>query len=158
MAVAAAGDRTAPLAQDIPLPWEARVLSPAEQVEIQAGKIVLEEIPVRGKKGRTFEAVGIVHGDLGRGPRGSSPTSAVTTNSCPGSSGPSSRTKAKRVFLVEQHLKLPLGVHRRYRLRYTGPAGDGGLPDRLGQGALAGSPAQPFGRRHLGPLAGRALR
>ncbi len=48
-------------------------------------------------------------------------------NSCPAWSGPSSQTKATPVFLVEQYLKLPLGVHRRYRLRYTVRRGTDGF-------------------------------
>jgi len=59
VAVAAAGERPVLLTQDVPTFWEAVTLSSAEQEEIQQGKVVLREVPVRGKKGRTFEAAGI---------------------------------------------------------------------------------------------------
>lgn len=118
MAVVAAGERSAFLTQDVPTFWEAVSLSPAEQVEIQQGKVVLRELPVRGKKGRTFEAVGIFTATL------EEVLGVVTDFRSYNEFMPRvERTVvtdvSETVFLVEQYLKLPLGVHRRYRLRYT---------------------------------------
>ena len=118
MAVASAGGRPIHLAQEAPDRWEAVSLSPAEQVEIQQGKVVLRELPVRGKKGRTFEAVGVFTATLDE-------VLGIVTDFrrysefMPRVERTVVTDVSDTVFLVEQYLKLPLGVHRRYRLRYT---------------------------------------
>jgi hypothetical protein len=117
MAVAASGERPVQLTQEAPDRWEAVSLSPAEQVEIQQGKVVLRELPVRGKKGRTFEAVGIFTATLDE-------VLGIVTDFrrydefMPRVERIVVTDVSETVFLVEQYLKLPLGVHRRYRLRY----------------------------------------
>ena len=111
-------------------------------------------IPSPGLKGRTYEAVGILEGTLEE-------ASAIVIDyrSYQEFMPRTERTvvidESDAVALVEQYLKLPLGVHKRYRLRYTYRKGDGGFRGRLGQGALARGPAEPVGRRHLGLLADR---
>ena len=126
VAVAAAGERLVLLTQDVPTFWEAVTLSSAEQEEIQQGKVVLREVPVRGKKGRTFEAVGIYTATLDE-------VFGIVTDFrrydefMPRVERIVVTDVSDTVFLVEQHLKLPLGVHRRYRLRYTARREAGGF-------------------------------
>ena len=114
-----------PQDRDIICELEPVRLSPGEQIAVEAGRIIVREVPDTRPKGRTFEAVGTFaaapadvlrivtdfrHYDefMPRVAR------IAVTEESPG------------VFLVEQHLKLPLGVHRRYRLRYTvRPAAEG---------------------------------
>lgn len=126
VALAGAGERAPSPVQEGPVQWEPVILSPGEQIEIQSGKIVVREVPAPGLKGRTYEAVGIFTATLDEVlkvvtdyrhydefmPR---VERTVVTDECP------------TVFLVEQYLKLPLGVHRRYRLRYTIRQGTGGF-------------------------------
>lgn len=100
-------------------------LSPGEQIAVEAGRIVVREVPDTRPKGRTFEAVGTfaasaadvlrIVTDFGRYDEFMPRVERVAV----AEEGPG-------VFLVEQHLKLPLGVRRRYRLRYTVlPAAEG---------------------------------
>ena len=58
VASAGAGDRSPFAIQEGPVQWEPVTLSPAEQIEIQAGRIVVRAVPAPGLKGRTYEAVG----------------------------------------------------------------------------------------------------
>lgn len=102
------------------------VLSAAEQAEILKGKIVLKDVANPGLAGRTFEAIGTLPGTLEQVlavildyrhydefmPR---VERIVVTDEGP------------LVSLVEQHLKLPLGIMRRYRLRYTAHPGVNGF-------------------------------
>ena len=105
-------------AQEGQLQMGAVTLTSAEQVEIQAGKVILRAIPSPGLKGRTYEAVGILAGTLDEAIK-------VVTDyrHFPEFMPRTQRTvvidESDDVSLVEQYLKLPLGVHKRYRLRYT---------------------------------------
>ena len=105
-------------AQEGQLQMEAVTLTSAEQVEIQAGKVILRAIPSPDLKGRTYEAVGTLAGTLDEAIK-------VVTDyrHFPEFMPRTQRTvvidESDDVSLVEQYLKLPLGVHKRYRLRYT---------------------------------------
>jgi Polyketide cyclase / dehydrase and lipid transport len=100
------------------LQLEPVTLSAAEQEELQAGRIVLRAVPSPGLKGRTFEAVGLLPGTVDQ-------ALAVITDYrsyadfMPRLERVVVTEESPTVFVVEQYLKLPLGVHRRYRLRYT---------------------------------------
>jgi hypothetical protein len=107
-----------PPSQETRLQLEAVSLSAIEQAHVENGRIVLREVPEPDLRGRTFEAVGILEGALEDVleiladyrhydefmPR---VERTVVTD------------ESETVALVEEHLKLPLGVHKRYRLRYT---------------------------------------
>jgi hypothetical protein len=113
-------------AQEGQVQMEAVTLTSAEQVEIQAGKVVLRAIPSPGLKGRTYEAVGILEGAL-------EAALAIVTDYrryqefMPRTERTVVIDESDQVSLVEQYLKLPLGVHKRYRLRYTLRRGDAGF-------------------------------
>lgn len=101
-------------------------LSAAEQADILAGKIIVREVPAPGKAGRTFEAVGIIMGALDE-------VLGIVTDyrGYPEFMPRVERTvvtdESDTVALVEQYLKLPLGVHKRYRLRYAVRRADEGF-------------------------------
>ena len=112
-------------AQEGLVQFEAVTLSPAEQAEIHKGRIVPRPVPTPGSKGRAFEAVGLITGTLDE-------VLGIVTDyrRYPEFMPRVERTvvtdESDAVSLVEQHLKLPLGVRKRYRLRYTlrrGPDG-----------------------------------
>jgi hypothetical protein len=100
-------------------------LSWAEQADIQAGRIIVREVPGPGLKGRIFEAVGVLPAKL------EDAFAAITdyrnyADFMPRVERVVVTEEGPDVFLVEQYLKLPLGAHRRYRLKYTArraPAG-----------------------------------
>jgi hypothetical protein len=107
-----------PPSQEAQLQLEAVSLSAAEQALIEQGRIVLREVPEPGLKGRTFEAVGTLEGALG------DVMTILADYRCYDEFMPRvQRTvvtdESEAVCLVEEYLKLPLGVHKRYRLRYT---------------------------------------
>lgn len=114
---ARAGGRPLP-SQDITCELEPVRLSPGEQIAVEAGRIVVREVPDTRPKGRTFEAVGTfaaapadvlrIVTDFGHYDEFMPRVARIAVTE-----------ESPAVFLVEQHLKLPLGVHRRYRLRYT---------------------------------------
>jgi len=105
-------------AQESQVQMEAVTLTSAEQVEIQAGEVVLRAIPSPGLNGRTYEAVGILEGTLEE-------AFAIVLDYrryqefMPRTERTVVIEEGDNVSLVEQYLKLPLGVHKRYRLRYT---------------------------------------
>ena len=126
VAIAGAGDRSLSPIQEGPVQWEPVTLSPAEQIEIQAGRIIVRAVPAPGLKGRTYEAIGTFTATLDE------VLKIVTDYRHYGEFMPRvERTvvtdESATVFLVEEHLKLPLGVHRRFRLRYTVRQGTEGL-------------------------------
>jgi len=93
-------------------------LSPEERALILKGKIVLRDLPNPGRKGRTYEAVGILQGSLDE-------AFAVLTD-FGGYADYMPNVAAVRVCdvtgpcsVVEVKLHLPLGVKKQYRLRYT---------------------------------------
>jgi hypothetical protein len=99
------------------------ILSAAEQADVRKGKIVLKDVANPGLKGRTFEAIGTLTGTLDevlavildyRNYHQFMPRveRTIVTDEAPG------------VALVEQHLRLPLGLTRKYRLRYTACVGE----------------------------------
>jgi len=113
-------------AQEGLVQMEAVTLTSAEQVEIQAGRVILRTLPSPGLKGRTYEAVGILEGTL-------EAALAIVTDYrryaefMPKVERTAVTDESDAVSIVEQYLKLPLGVHKRYRLRYTLRRGDEGF-------------------------------
>ncbi len=112
-------------AQEAQAQFDVVTLLPAEQAEIHSGRIVPREVPTPGLKGRTFEAVGMITGTLDE-------VLGVLTDYrryheyMPRVARTVVTDESDAVSLVEQHLRLPLGVRKRYRLRYTlrrGPEG-----------------------------------
>ena len=93
-------------------------LSPEERALILKGKIVLRDLPNSGRKGRTYEAVGILQGSLDEafevltdfGSYAEFMPSVGAVRVCD-ITGPCS--------VVEVKLHLPLGVKKQYRLKYT---------------------------------------
>jgi len=101
-------------------------LSPEERALILKGKIVLRNLPNPGRKGRTYEAVGILQGSLDE-------AFAVLTD-FGGYADYMPNVAAVRVCdvtgphaVVEVKLHLPLGVKKQYRLRYTSARDDSGF-------------------------------
>jgi len=118
-AAATAGRGLTPVrGQEAQLQLDPVTLSGAEQADIQAGRIIVREVPSPGLKGRTFEAVGILPGTL-------DDAFAVITDYrryadfMPRVERVVVTEVDPAVSFVEQYLQLPLGAHRRYRLRYT---------------------------------------
>lgn len=101
-------------------------LSPAEQASVQADRIIVREVAAPGSKGRTFEAVGIITGALEE-------VLGIVTDYrryhefMPRVERTVVTDESDTVSLVEQYLKLPLGVRKRYRLRYVVRRADAGF-------------------------------
>jgi hypothetical protein len=93
-------------------------LSSEERALILKGKIVLRDLPNPGRKGRSYEAVGILQGSLDE-------AFAVLTDFGNYADFMPSVGAAKvcditgPCAVVEVKLHLPLGVKKQYRLRYT---------------------------------------
>jgi len=122
---ARAAVRASAAAQEDLVQFEVVTLLPAEQAEIHKGRIVPRDVPTPGLKGRAFEAVGMITGTLDE-------VLGILTDYrsyhefMPRVERTVVTDESDGVSLVEQHLKLPLGVRKRYRLRYTlrrGPEG-----------------------------------
>lgn len=102
------------------------VLSALEQAEVLKGKIVLKDVANPGLRGRSFEAIGTLPGTLEQ-------VLAVILDYrhyaefMPRVERIAVTDEGPLVALVEQHLKLPLGITRRYRLRYTARPGLNGF-------------------------------
>ncbi|MBE3125127.1 MAG: hypothetical protein IMZ57_05645 [Acidobacteria bacterium] len=101
-------------------------LSPEERALILKGKIVLRNLPNPGRKGRTYEAVGILRGSLDEA------FAVLTDYGCYADYMPS--VGAVRICeatgpssVVEVKLHLPLGVKKQYRLRYTSTRHESGF-------------------------------
>lgn len=101
-------------------------LSPEERALILKGKIVLRNLPNPGRKGRTYEAVGILQGSLDEA------FAVLTDYGCYADYMPS--VGAVRICevtgpssVVEVKLHLPLGVKKQYRLRYTSTRHESGF-------------------------------
>lgn len=101
-------------------------LSPGERALILKGKIVLRDLPNPGRKGRTYEAVGILQGSLDEA------FAVLTDYGCYADYMPS--VGAVRICevtgpssVVEVKLHLPLGVKKQYRLRYTSTRHESGF-------------------------------
>jgi Polyketide cyclase / dehydrase and lipid transport len=92
-------------------------LSAGERAEILKGYVVLRELPNPGKTGRTFEARGVL-------PCGLDDAFGVITNYArypefmPQVDRTEVRPEGPGVSIVDLHLGLPLGMKKRYRLRY----------------------------------------
>jgi hypothetical protein len=93
-------------------------LSSEERALILKGKIVLRDLPNPGRKGRTYEAIGILQGSLDEA------FAVLTDYGCYADYMPS--VGAVRICeatgpssVVEVKLHLPLGFKKQYRLRYT---------------------------------------
>jgi hypothetical protein len=115
-----------PPPQEAQLQLEAVSLSAIEQAHVENGRIVLREVSEPELKGRTFEAVGILEATL---------DNILTVLSdfrhydefMPRVERTVVTDESETVALVEEHLKLPLGVRKRYRLRYTVHRGTDGF-------------------------------
>lgn len=123
VAVAVTVEPQGALPQAAPPAAADQTLSSVERAEVLKGRIVLREIPNPGRKGRTFEAVGVLPVSL------DDALSVITDYRSYGDFMPRvERTvvtdESASVSVVEQYLKLPLGTHRRFRLRYSVRRGD----------------------------------
>lgn len=101
-------------------------LSPKERSLILKGKIVLRDLPNPGRKGRTYEAVGILQGSLDEA------VAVLTDYGCYPDYMPS--VGAVHICeavgpnsVVEVKLHLPLGVKKQYRIKYNWTRGDSGF-------------------------------
>ncbi len=100
----------APAGQDAP-PTE------AERAELRKGHVILKEIPSPGKKGRTFQALGIL-------PCGLEEAFAVLTDFgkyqefMPQVQRAEARSEGPGAAVVDLRLGLPLGMAKSYRLHY----------------------------------------
>ena len=126
IAVSAPSRRTAGIPQEAGLQLDPVVLSAAEQGEVLKGKIVVRSIPNPGLKGRTYEAIGNMAGEL------EDVLAVILDYRHYGEFMPRVERivvtdEGPMVALIEQHLKLPLGITRRYRLRYTARVGADGF-------------------------------
>lgn len=126
IAVSAPSRRTGGTPQEAGLLLDPVVLSAAEQDDVLKGKIVVRSVPNPGLKGRTYEAVGSVAGGI------EDVLAVILDYRHYGEFMPRVERMAvtdegPMVALVEQHLKLPLGITRRYRLRYTARVGAEGF-------------------------------
>jgi hypothetical protein len=101
-------------------------LSSEERALVLKGKIVLRDLPNPGRKGRSYEAVGILQGSLDEafavltdfGSYADFMPSVGAAKVCD-ITGPCS--------VVEVKLRLPLGVKKQYRLRYTSTRHESGF-------------------------------
>ena len=116
----AAGAAAAPVSAAPGLAAEHAVtLAPQERAELRRGRIVLRTLPPDGRKGRTYDAFGLLQGSLDE-------AAAVLTDFerypefMPNVSSVRVCERAAPCSVVETSLHLPLGVRKRYRLRYTG--------------------------------------
>ena len=105
---------------------ESQPLSSLERAEVLKGKIILREVPSPDRKGRTFEAAGVLLATVEEA------LSAITDYRRYGEFMPRVEKtvvtdESDSVSIVEEYLKLPLGVHRRYRLRYSVCRGEDGF-------------------------------
>jgi hypothetical protein len=101
-----------------PTEFACPALSALERDDVRKGKIVLRELDNPGRKGGTYEAVGVLPATLEKA------LSAITdyrhyAEFMPRVERVVVTDESDSVSLVEQYLKLPLGISRRYRLRYT---------------------------------------
>jgi hypothetical protein len=122
--VAAQGSEVRP--QSGPTEFACPALSALERDDVLKGKILLRELDNPSRKGRTYEAVGILSATLEKA------ISTITdyrhyAEFMPRVDRVVVTDESDSVSLVEQYLKLPLGVSRRYRLRYTVMRGEAGF-------------------------------
>jgi len=101
-------------------------LSVRERTEVLKGKVVLREVPNPGRKGRTYEAVGVLPGTLDEA------LAVVTDYRCYPEFMPRvSRTvvtdESETVSIIDLYLNLPLGMDKRYRLKYRSEKGADGF-------------------------------
>jgi hypothetical protein len=101
-------------------PVQARdiALTPEERALVGKGKIILRELASPGQKGRTYEAVGLVQGSLDEA------VSVLTDfehypEFMPNVSAVRVCDQVQPCSVIETSLRLPLGIKKRYRLRYT---------------------------------------
>lgn len=109
-----------------PSPGQEAVLSAEERALVLTGKVILRTCPADGRKGRAYEAIGLIPGSLAEAESvlvdfGSYPDympNVFDLKVC---------ERAGPVTIVETTLRLPLGVKKQYRLRYTVSRDDGGF-------------------------------
>jgi len=100
------------------------LLTTAERKEVLEGRIVLRRIPERGRKGRTYEVVGILEGaleevfgiltDYRAYPEFQDTVTIISV-----------RKENESDSIVEFSLDLPLGMKKKFRMRYSAQKGDG---------------------------------
>ena len=101
-------------------------LSVRERTEVLKGKVVLREVPNPGRKGRTYEAVGVLPGSLDE-------ALAVVTDYrhypefMPRVSRTDVTDESETVSIIDLYLNLPLGMDKRYRLKYRVQKGADGF-------------------------------
>jgi len=109
-----------------PSPGQEAVLSAEERALVLTGKVILRTCPDTGRKGRTYEAIGLIQGSLAE-----AESVLVDFDSYPDYMPNVFDLKvcerADPVTIVETTLRLPLGVKKQYRLRYTAARDDGGF-------------------------------
>ena len=102
------------------------VLPPEERATVLRGKIVLRTLPSPGRKGRTYEAIGLIQGTLEEA------VSVLTDferypEFMPNVSLSRVCERVEPCTVIETTLHLPLGVKKQYRLRYTGSREEDGF-------------------------------
>jgi hypothetical protein len=131
LAAAAIAGRAAPggdggRAQAVGLELDPVLLSSAERSAILEGKVVLRAVDNPGLKGRTYEAIGVLPGTL-EDVLGVLLDFRHYDEFMPRVERTVVTDEGPMVSLVEQYLKLPMGTHRRCRLRYTARLGTEGF-------------------------------
>lgn len=122
----AAARPAVPSAGQLTGPADVLSLSVRERAEVMKGKVVLRTLPNPGRKGRTYEAIGILQGSLDE-------AFAIVTDFAGypefmpnvGSLKICEETEACRI--VEVKLHLPFGVKKQYRLNYSWSRDDSGF-------------------------------
>jgi Polyketide cyclase / dehydrase and lipid transport len=101
-------------------------LSARERAEVLKGRIILREVPEPGRKGKTSEAVGVLPGSL-------DDALAIVTDYrrypdfMPRVSKTVVTDESETASIVDLYLNLPLGMDKRYRLRYRFEKGPDGF-------------------------------
>ncbi len=107
-------------------PAGAASLSALERADVLKGKIILRAVPDPGRKGRTYEALGVLQGTLDE-------AVAVITDYrrypefMPRISRTDVTDESDTVSIVDLYLNLPLGMDKRYRLKYRVQRGADGF-------------------------------
>jgi hypothetical protein len=126
-----------------PAPNRELSLSPGERDLVRKGKIILRELASPGRNGRTYEAVGLIPGSLEE-------AASILTDFerypdfMPNVSAVRICERGDPCSIIEITLRLPLGMKKQYRLRYTATRGDAAF--ELGWEQLAWPELKPSHR------------
>jgi hypothetical protein len=126
LSIASAASRSAPTPVPAGIASADIDLTRQERAEVLKGNIVLRDLPNPGKNGRTFEAIGVLPGSL------EDAFTVITDYRCypefmPRIEATAVREVSAAVSIVEIRLGLPLGMTKRYRLKYTAHKSADGL-------------------------------